>query len=107
MTRRRKEPPPLAEAARRAGYEPETEEGGRAMMRAITPEHLARIAAARRVPRLEPGTEIYFTNYTLGGSYRRLAIVTWDHGRTVEARTYAGERVRLERAPDGTLRRFT
>jgi hypothetical protein len=101
------EPPSLAAAARAAGHEPETEEGGRAMMQAITPEHLHRAEAVRKMRTLKPGDEIKYTNYTVGGSYEGTAIVTWDHGKSVEARTLGGERLRLERAQDGSLRRFT
>ena len=61
--------PSLAEAARRAGHEPETEEGGRAMMQAITPEHLRRAEAVRKMRVLQPGDEIEYTNFTVGGSY--------------------------------------
>lgn len=56
---------------------------------------------------LQPGDEIEYTNFTVGGSYEGKAIVTWDHGKSVEARTLGGERLRLERAADGSLRRFT
>lgn len=57
---------------------------------------------------LKPGDEIEYTNFTVGGSYEGKAVVTWDHGKSVEARTLpAGEKVRLERAADGSLRRFT
>ena len=100
-------PPSLAAAARAAGHEPETEEGGRAMMQAITPEHLRRAEAVRKTRSLKPGDEIEYTNYTVGGSFKGTAVVTWDHGRSVEARTLSGEKLRLERAQDGTLRRFT
>ncbi len=58
--------------------------------------------------RHQPGDEIEYTNFTIGGSFKGKAIVTWDHGKSgVEARTLGGERLRLERASDGTLRRFT
>jgi hypothetical protein len=101
-------PASLAVAAISTGHEPETVEGGRAMMQAITPEHLRRAEDVRRLRALSPGDEVEYTNYTGGGSYKGTAIVTWDHGRTVEARTLSGrEKLRLERAPDGTLRRFT
>ena len=56
---------------------------------------------------LRPGDEVKYTNFTIGGSYEGTAIVTWDHGKSVEARTIGGERLRLERAADGSLRRFT
>jgi hypothetical protein len=56
---------------------------------------------------LRPGAEIDYTNFTIGGSFKGTAIVTWDHGKSVEARTLDGERIRLERAQDGSLRRFT
>ena len=56
---------------------------------------------------LKPGDEIEYTNFTIGGSYKGKAIVTWDHGKSVEARTLGGEKLRLERAQDGSLRRFT
>ena len=56
---------------------------------------------------LRPGDEIKYTNFTIGGSHEGTAIVTWDHGKSVEARTLGGERIRLERAADGSLRRFT
>lgn len=102
-----REPPSLAAAARSAGYEPETEEGGRAMMQAITPEHLHRAEGVRKLRTLKPGDEIEYTNFTVGGSYKGQAIVTWDHGKSVEARTLGGEKLRLERASDGSLRRFT
>jgi hypothetical protein len=103
-------PPPapsLAAAARAAGHEPETEEGGRAMMQAITPSHLQRAEAVRKMRTLKPGDEIKYTNFTIGGSHEGTAIVTWDHGKSVEARTLGGEKLRLERAADGSLRRFT
>jgi hypothetical protein len=101
------DPPSLAEAARRAGHEPETEEGGRAMMQALTPAHLQQAEAVRKMRTLQPGDEIEYTNFTVGGSFKGRAVVTWDHGRNVEARTLGGEKLRLERAPDGSLRRFT
>jgi len=57
---------------------------------------------------LQPGDEVKYTNFTVGGSYEGKAVVTWDHGKSVEARTLpAGEKIRLERAADGSLRRFT
>jgi len=56
---------------------------------------------------LRPGDEIKYTNFTIGGSHEGTAIVTWDHGKSVEARTLGGEKLRLERAADGSLRRFT
>lgn len=56
---------------------------------------------------LKPGDEIEYTNFTIGGSYEGKAVVTWDHGKSVEARTLGGERIRLERAQDGSLRRLT
>lgn len=56
---------------------------------------------------LKPGDEIKYTNFTIGGSYEGTAIVSWDHGKSVEARTLGGEKLRLERAADGSLRRFT
>jgi len=67
-------------------------------------------AAAATAPsrRLQPGDEVEYTNFTVGGSYKGKAAVTWDHGKSVEARTLpAGEKIRLERAADGSLRRFT
>jgi hypothetical protein len=64
--------------------------------------------AAPQQRRHQPGDEIEYTNYTVGGSFKGKAIVTWDHGKSgVEARTLGGERLRLERAADGSLRRFT
>lgn len=58
--------------------------------------------------RFQPGDEVEYTNFTTGGSFKGKAIVTWDHGKSgVEARTLGGERLRLERAGDGSLRRFT
>lgn len=62
--------------------------------------------AARR-GRLQPGAEIKYTNFTVGGSQQGTAIVTWDHGKRVEARTLGGQSISLERAADGSLRRFT
>lgn len=57
---------------------------------------------------LRPGDEVTYTNFTVGGSHEGRAVVTWDHGKSVEARTLpAGEKIRLERAADGSLRRFT
>jgi hypothetical protein len=62
----------------------------------------------KRTRTLQPGDEIEYTNFTVGGSFKGKAIVTWDHGKSVEARTLPnGERIRLERAADGSLRRFT
>jgi hypothetical protein len=103
----RKDPPPLAAAARAAGHEPETEEGGRAMMQAITMEHLQHAESVRRMKKFKPGDEIKYTNFTVGGSYEGTAIVSWDHGKRVEARSLSGEGLTLERAKDGSLRRFT
>jgi len=60
--------------------------------------------------RVEPVDEwvtIDVTLPTAGRSFKGTAIVTWDHGKSVEARTLDGERIRLERAQDGSLRRFT
>jgi hypothetical protein len=54
-----------------------------------------------------PGTEVDYTNFTVGGSFKGKAIVTWDHGKSVEARTLSGEPLRLKKASDGSLRRFT
>ena len=56
---------------------------------------------------LRPGDEVKYTSFTVGGAHEGTAIVTWDHGKSVEARTLGGDRLRLERAADGTLRRFT
>lgn len=61
---------------------------------------------ARAARTLRPGDEITFTTFTVGGSRESAAIVTWDHGKSVEARTLGGEKLRLERAGDGSLRRF-
>ena len=103
----KKEPPSLAAAARAAGHEPETEEGGRAMMQAITMEHLQHAESVRQMKKFKPGDEIKYTNFTIGGTHEGTAIVTWDHGKRVEARTLGGEQITLERAKDGSLRRFT
>jgi len=62
---------------------------------------------SRQRASLKPGDEIKYTNFTIGGSYEGTAIVTWDHGKSVEVRTLGGEKMRLERASDGSLRRFT
>ena len=70
------------------------------------PEWAQRVQEKQR-KYLKPGDEIKYTNFTIGGSYEGTAIVTWDHGKSVEARTLGGERLRLERAADGSLRRFT
>jgi hypothetical protein len=64
-------------------------------------------AAPRQRALLRPGDEIKYTNFTIGGSHEGTAVVTWDHGKSVEARTLGGEKLRLERASDGSLRRFT
>jgi hypothetical protein len=56
---------------------------------------------------LKPGDKVKYTNYTVGGSFQATAIVTWDHGKSIEARTLHDEKIRLERAADGSLRRFT
>jgi hypothetical protein len=103
----KKDPPSLAAAARAAGHEPETEDGGRAMMQAITMEHLQHAESVRQMKKFKPGDEIKYTNFTAGGSYEGTAIVSWDHGKRVEARTLGGEGLTLERAKDGSLRRFT
>ena len=62
---------------------------------------------ARSRATLRPGDEVEYTNFTIGGSSKAKAIVTWDHGKSVEARTLGNDRIRLERASDGSLRRFT
>ena len=76
-----------------------------------TPEPPPRVAPqpkARQLASLKPGDKIKYTNFTIGSSYEGTAIVTWDHGKSIEARTlYGGEKIRIERAPDGSLRRFT
>jgi len=68
-----------------------------------------RVEPAPKVARtLRPGDKVKYTNFTIGSSYEGTAIVTWDHGKSVEARTlYNDEKIRLERAADGSLRRFT
>jgi hypothetical protein len=103
----KKKLPSLAERARAAGHEPETPEGGRAMMQSITMDDIRRAQEVGKLRTLKPGDEIRYTNYTVGGSFQGTAVVTWDHGKSVEARSLHGERIRLERAADGSLRRFT
>ena len=72
-----------------------------------TPPAASVVAPPKSQRSLRPGDEIDYTNFTIGGSFKGKAIVTWDHGKSVEARTLGGERLRLERASDGSLRRFT
>jgi hypothetical protein len=103
----KKEPPSLAAAARAAGHEPETPEGGVAMMQALTPEHFRRAEEIRAMKKHQPGDEVKYTNFTIGGQHEGTAIVVWDHGNRVEARTLRGDRMSLERAKDGSLRRFS
>ena len=74
---------------------------------APTPPASAAASPQKSQRSLKPGDEIDYTNFTIGGSFKGKAIVTWDHGKSVEARTISGERLRLERAGDGSLRRFT
>lgn len=101
-------PPSLTAAALAAGHEPETKKSKQTIIQAITPMHLQGAEVARKARTLQPGDEIKYTNFTVGGSFEGTAIVTWDHGKSVEARTLpAGEKIRLERAADGLLRRFT
>lgn len=65
-------------------------------------------APTRSTPRIfQPGDEVKYTNFTIGGSHQGTAVVTWDHGKSVEARTLTGQKIRLERAADGSLRRFS
>lgn len=74
---------------------------------APTPSAAAAVTPQKPQRSLRPGDEIDYTNFTVGGSFKGKAIVTWDYGKSVEARTISGERLRLERAGDGSLRRFT
>ncbi|HSX21412.1 MAG TPA: hypothetical protein VLE97_01405 [Gaiellaceae bacterium] len=71
------------------------------------PRAVVPTTSSRQRTSLKPGDEVKYTNFTIGGSYEGTAIVTWDHGKSVEARTLRGEKLRLERAADGSLRRFT
>lgn len=54
----------------------------------------------------KPGDEVKYTTITANGRYEGTAIVTFDHGEIVEARTPDGEKLRLERAYNGALRRI-
>jgi hypothetical protein len=98
---------PIAERIRDRGIGPETEEGGRAMMQAITMEDIRRAEASRKMVTLKPGDQVTFTTFTVGGSRPEQGTVLWDYGRHgVSITTKSGEKVRLERAGDGSLRRF-
>lgn len=69
----------LAARAIAAGFEPETEEGGRAMMQSIT---MADIRAGKPVTsRLAPGTLVTYTLQYIGGSTQENGVVSWDDGR--------------------------
>jgi len=75
-----------------------------------TPEPRTRILdlPPRQRPSLRPGDEVKYVNFTTGRSYEGKAVVTWDHGKSVEALTLpSNEKILLERAADGLLRRFT
>lgn len=104
MPKRRKS---LADRARARGFEPETEEGGRAMMQSITMDDVRRAEASRKLATLKPGDQVKYTTFTVGGQWEGVATVVWDYGRTgVDAIVAGGKRVRLERAPSGKLRRY-
>jgi hypothetical protein len=102
-----KKPKSLAARVRDRGIEPETEEGGRAMMQAITMEDIRRAAASGKLATLKPGDQVTFTTFMVGGSHPEQGTVLWDYGgQGVSVTTKSGEKVRLERAKDGSLRRF-
>jgi hypothetical protein len=69
----------LADRARARGYEPETPEGGRAMMQSLT---MADIANAKPRERSIPsGTAVVVTIRLVGGIQTIKGVVAWDNGR--------------------------
>ena len=91
----------LKRAPRRAASKPSTS------VPSAPPHAVTAQPPSRQRATLKPGDEVKYTNFTVGGSQEGTAIVTWDHGKSVEARTLRGEKLRLERASDGSLRRFS
>ncbi len=72
----------LAERARAKGFEPETEEGGRAMMQSLTMADIAKMKP--RGNSLEPGTPVIMQLRQVGGTTQLAGIVTWDDARQRE-----------------------
>lgn len=68
----------LADRARAKGFEPETPEGGRAMMQSLTRSD---INVKPRERGLEPGTAVVVTIRLIGGIQTIKGIVAWDNGR--------------------------
>jgi hypothetical protein len=77
MTKRKT--PSLAARARAKGFEPETPEGGRAMMQSLTMADIADMKPRTRA--MEPGTAVTFDQIYVGGTVERTGVVAWDNGR--------------------------
>lgn len=71
--------PSLADRARAKEFEPETIEGGRAMLQSLTLADIQRVKPLGEV--IPTGTQVTFTMHTLGGSHERKGVVAWDDGR--------------------------
>lgn len=71
--------PTLTARAIAAGFEPETEEGGRAMMQSITMDDIRAIKPV--TSRLSPGTPVTYTLQYIGGNTQESGVVSWDDGR--------------------------
>ena len=97
----------LAERARAKGFEPETIEGGRAMMQSLTFEDIAAQALGgklkKRWPRLENGSSVPVELRFVGGTQKVTAIVNWDYGNDVDVALPGYGNRRAKRSADGTL----
>jgi hypothetical protein len=69
----------LAERVIAQGIEPETEEGGRAMLQSLT---MADVRAIKpRTPSIATGTEVMVSIRYVGGTVKERCTVVWDNGR--------------------------
>jgi hypothetical protein len=93
----------LADRARAKGFEPETEEGGRAMMQSLTLADVAKLE--NRPAYLAPGTPVEVHFHQVGGTTKLAGTVKWDYRKDVDVKlaSYGGRVVRASRSSSGLL----
>jgi hypothetical protein len=107
LAKPRKATPSLAERAKAKGHEPETEEGGRAMMQSFTMADIAKLKPVSN--RLERGTPVVVEHRLIAGKEELRGIVTWDNGRgsvDVKIPSYGNRIVTTQKSPSGTLHTY-
>lgn len=93
----------LADRARAKGFEPETLEGGRAMMQSLTLADIAKLE--NRPAYLAPGTPVEVHFHQVGGTTKLAGTVKWDYRKDVDVKlaSYGGRVVRASRSSSGLL----